>query len=173
MSLFMKICIWWSHRKLVRPALEKDCKNWNFPKWEQRVCFKNQSLTCCVLFYFFEHVVIHTLLLLIPLLWAIFNRDHCEVGGHFYTMCFFSVSSVCHTVFLSSFPPVIPLFYSYHLSPSLLSSLPSSVGSDLLLQCLVLVITFFIPIEDSAVHPCDSAIQTRKSMTAPPKGGGI
>lgn len=32
---------------------------------------------------------------------------------------------------------------------------------------------FVVPIEDSAVHPCDPAIQIRKSMTAPPKGGGI
>lgn len=33
---------------------------------------------------------------------------------------------------------------------------------------------FFIPIEHSAVRPCDSdsAVQIRKSVTAPPKGGG-
>lgn len=32
---------------------------------------------------------------------------------------------------------------------------------------------FFVPVEDSAVHPCDPAVQIRKSLTAPPKGGGV
>lgn len=155
-------------------------KTGSFHNESREVAFWKPSLTCCVLFYFFEDiVVIHILLLLIPLihlLCAVLNRDHCEVGGHFYTTCFFSESSVTLFFFLASCcssvrqAPLFP-FFPYFLPLSI-----QTCSLSLVSRCQVIVtgMSFlFVPVEDSAVHPCDPTVQIRKSMTAPPKGGGI
>lgn len=154
---------------------------------------KTCDLTCGgVLLLLFQHII-----LVVPLFClsgAVLHRHHGEVGGHFYTLCFLSVSPVCHTL-ISRSPPPPPLFcwiFSF-LCPAtvtLLLFLPT------VLRCLLSVVQtnfpgvlyphgqdavscfwVFVPIArillSTHVTPTPTAptTQIRKSAAAPPNGG--
>lgn len=99
------------------------------------------DLTCHVLLFLFQHVVVIYILIFFPifcLFCAVLHRDHSEVGGHFYTMCLLSVSPVCHTLISFSFLLPFPFCSAFPLSLFLrLTAATLLLFPPLYLSCLL------------------------------------
>ena len=100
---------------------------------------KTPNLTCGVLLFLSQYIVVIHIFLLFSLFCfprVVLHRDHSKVGGHFHTMCFLPIPPVCHT--LISLPFLLPLCSAVPLSLSLSLFLrPTAVTLFLFLALLL------------------------------------
>lgn len=137
----MRFTLWQSHLKIeICQLAQKSWKHWISIAYliahltELR---KISNLTCGVFLFLFHHIVVIHIIFLVPLVClsrAVLHRDHSEVGGHFYTMCFLSMSPVRHA--LISFSLLLPLCSAALLSLSI--PLSNSCRSSFSLSCSVI-----------------------------------